>query len=510
VLALLREELSNDAIAGRLGISVDGVKFHVAEILSKLSVRNRREAAQWQPEQRPWWHAVVPLLAWRRLSFGWLSPAVAGAVGVLVLAGVGVLIWALLAAGSDGRTPTTSDDVTAISEDVPTAFLRDARLWPIDPATGEDLPQYDPVHLSGGVVAVSPDGSTAAIATSRSDDRDQPQQISLFDIEHWQVVSEFGSFAVISEIHWSPDASRLYVRTDDGCEQMEEFLRCESRILSIEIASGSVVFAADLPSEYADRLIGNRTVAHLGSAGRILYLFESANSTDPRDAPLGTAHVVAFDLEAGHVEGELALPDVLWGVRRELDQLDEEATVYYPAVVVSPGGRNAYVVHADSDRVTVVDLEEMRIERSEKIGRRTSLFERFLSALAGGAHADGAQRPTQWKSAAISPDGRYLYQAGGSQRSIVTPAGYGVIERTNLGLRVIDTVSLDIVAEIKPGGEDVYSALVMHPSGRYLYAYTDRLLVLNPTTLETMAVRRLSGTRHVLVAPPPPLGVEVP
>ena len=52
VLALLREGLSNEQIALRLGISVDGVKFHVSEILSKLGVGSRNEAAQWEGEQR--------------------------------------------------------------------------------------------------------------------------------------------------------------------------------------------------------------------------------------------------------------------------------------------------------------------------------------------------------------------------------------------------------------------------------------------------------------------------
>jgi DNA-binding CsgD family transcriptional regulator len=47
VLALLREGLSNEQIAARLGISVDGVKFHVSEILSKLGVTSRNEAARW-------------------------------------------------------------------------------------------------------------------------------------------------------------------------------------------------------------------------------------------------------------------------------------------------------------------------------------------------------------------------------------------------------------------------------------------------------------------------------
>ena len=52
VLALLREGLSNEQIALRLGISIDGVKFHVSEVLSKLGVGSRNEAAQWDGEQR--------------------------------------------------------------------------------------------------------------------------------------------------------------------------------------------------------------------------------------------------------------------------------------------------------------------------------------------------------------------------------------------------------------------------------------------------------------------------
>src|SRR5436305_652921 len=50
VLALLREGLSNEQIARRLGISIDGVKFHVREILGKLGVGSRNEAAEWQRE----------------------------------------------------------------------------------------------------------------------------------------------------------------------------------------------------------------------------------------------------------------------------------------------------------------------------------------------------------------------------------------------------------------------------------------------------------------------------
>jgi DNA-binding CsgD family transcriptional regulator len=52
VLALLREGLTNEQIALRLGISLDGVKFHVSEILGKLGVTSRNEAARWEREER--------------------------------------------------------------------------------------------------------------------------------------------------------------------------------------------------------------------------------------------------------------------------------------------------------------------------------------------------------------------------------------------------------------------------------------------------------------------------
>jgi len=44
VLALLRERLSNEQIASRLGITERTAKYHVSEILSKLGLRDRREA----------------------------------------------------------------------------------------------------------------------------------------------------------------------------------------------------------------------------------------------------------------------------------------------------------------------------------------------------------------------------------------------------------------------------------------------------------------------------------
>jgi DNA-binding NarL/FixJ family response regulator len=45
VLALLRDGLSNEKIAERLDITVRTARYHVSEILSKLGVASREEAA---------------------------------------------------------------------------------------------------------------------------------------------------------------------------------------------------------------------------------------------------------------------------------------------------------------------------------------------------------------------------------------------------------------------------------------------------------------------------------
>lgn len=100
VLALLREGLSNEEIAQRLDISLAGAKYHVSEILSKLAVSSREEAAQWSAsgEERPWWTAAGAPVAffWRRTNVSWLTTGMAGALVLAVAAGIGLLIWGLL------------------------------------------------------------------------------------------------------------------------------------------------------------------------------------------------------------------------------------------------------------------------------------------------------------------------------------------------------------------------------------------------------------------------------
>ena len=105
----MRESLTNDQIGQRLGITAEGAKYHVSEILSKLGVGSREEAARWQPRGRKDWRALTtPLLVWRRLGVGWFSLAIGGALVVAVAAGIALLVSALVAtrSGSGGTAAT--------------------------------------------------------------------------------------------------------------------------------------------------------------------------------------------------------------------------------------------------------------------------------------------------------------------------------------------------------------------------------------------------------------------
>ncbi len=92
VLGLLRERLTNEQIAERLGISLDGAKYHVSEILSKLGASSREEAVRWsRDELRPWWQRLVSLP---------LAAKVAGAlIVVAAAAGLAVLAWGVAKTG---------------------------------------------------------------------------------------------------------------------------------------------------------------------------------------------------------------------------------------------------------------------------------------------------------------------------------------------------------------------------------------------------------------------------
>jgi hypothetical protein len=115
VLSLLREGLTNEQIAERLGVTLHAARYHVSEILSKLGVATREEAAAWQPEPAragPHWSLAFQI---------WLTTAAA-----VALIALGMLAWGVLRGPGDDtqtiivRSPSSTLSKTRAASESPT------------------------------------------------------------------------------------------------------------------------------------------------------------------------------------------------------------------------------------------------------------------------------------------------------------------------------------------------------------------------------------------------------
>ncbi len=145
VLALIEAGRTNFEIAETLGVSLDGAKYHVREILSKLGVESREEAvAAWRAEQRG--------NRWRWLSLTGLGFAKAAAVfGVIaaVAAGAAVAI-VLLVGGDDDNDPVSPAPSVTPSATNPASVTPSASASPTPSGTPETIAGIDVKPLTLG------------------------------------------------------------------------------------------------------------------------------------------------------------------------------------------------------------------------------------------------------------------------------------------------------------------------------------------------------------------------
>lgn len=156
VLELIAQGLTNAEIADRLGISLDGAKYHVREILGKFGVDSREAAAA------EWRHGRSPLSRLRRAQLGWPGWLIAKpVVAVGGIAGTGAI--ALAAAffalgGGPARDPAAQPEATVQAEATTSASATvapspsaEAALLPCTSANTrlilELVPVGDNVHL---------------------------------------------------------------------------------------------------------------------------------------------------------------------------------------------------------------------------------------------------------------------------------------------------------------------------------------------------------------------------
>lgn len=176
---------------------------------------------------------------------------------------------------------------------------------------------------------------------------------------------------------------------------------------------------------------------------------------------------------------------------------------WQPAVVFSPDRQRLYLVHADQDRLTIVDFAS-RQARTVEIQAGSAWLNRLLALTAGVAYAKGGIEGTI-KDAAISPDGSHLYVVGRSMHPILDEQGFWQYNETSLGLQVVDVESgrllekRDIPAytiQFTPGGMQLLLSGWKEPESRQSSETLDaRTLERNGflQDWEAVATRRMDG-----------------
>ncbi len=202
VLDELRGGKSNPEIASSLGISRNEAKYHVSEILGKLGVANRFEAAAWQrPTPMPWWRtASAAFLAWPfRPLLSWPFNNLWWGAGTKAAATVAVVATVAAFAIPEGFG----------------LFVTDPEIGPIPDysdfsyvtADGRVRLTDNPARDAGG--AWSPDCSRISFASDREGSIGRNGDIYTMNAEGTDLVNLTKSPRNDSQPTWSPDGERI-------------------------------------------------------------------------------------------------------------------------------------------------------------------------------------------------------------------------------------------------------------------------------------------------------------
>jgi hypothetical protein len=311
----------------------------------------------------------------------------------------------------------------------------------VDPATGQDAPGYAPIVLRHSeylpAYALSADGQKLAIVDGSGESCEpyaggtrcvgSADTLHLIDVAAWRVVTAtLPTKGAVGPLRFSPDASRLaLINTEQGAHTL----------ILMDAATGDVVAQRALVfppwlMEYAEN-------------GRTLMIYGQPLGSNPGVTQPDPPRVQLVDAATLEVTWEQELAGVLSGFWcLENCTTSHEMQVFaswMPAVVPSVDGSQLYVVHADEEKLTTVDLQA-RTLRTVEIDRVQSGLERLLALTASVAQAKGAADGA-YKEAALSPDGTRLYVVGRSMSAADDGHGGWQIAETSLGLQVIDVES---------------------------------------------------------------------
>lgn len=342
---------------------------------------------------------------------------------------------------------------TALPES--TAFLQfDDTVHLFDLNTGKDAAGFK--AIKGDAPYFSDDGKRLAVVENQGQScvasnggvacRPNAGVLHLVELpSQREVTSTFPDKGWIGSFSFSPDSTFLAL----GFNQEKE-----SSVLLVDARTAQIV---------AQQAVGFRaTLLNFTADGKTLAVYGQAEGDDTAAAPLPPPQVLLLDAGTLEVKQEITLDTLAsgsWCVRNCQASHEQRLSKYWgPAVIPSKDRNSLYIVHADSDQLTTIDLSNGTIH-TEDIRLARTWFEDFLALTANVAQAKGGFEGVN-QYAALSPDGARLFVLGqkmtaASESSNLWETSYSAGE-----LQAIDSQS---------GRKLAARALVNHPGiGEYI------------------------------------------
>ena len=174
--------------------------------------------------------------------------------------------------------------------------------------------------------------------------------------------------------------------------------------------------------------------------------------------------MLTIDVTTGRITGDVRLEGVKYG-QIQVENPDEEAPccrIYTPGLAWDLDRELLYVVHADEDKVTVVDLAKGDVIRRSEIKPRVSSIGRVVRWLVPAVEAKFV--PGTLRRVVLSPDGTRLYAVGVRQEVTEKREGEWSSQAVPLGLKVIATEDLSQIGYLDLPVSD----LSLSPDGNQL------------------------------------------
>lgn len=317
-------------------------------------------------------------------------------------------------------------------------------LHPADPTTGQLLNGYEPIGLShDGLMHTRSANGRLLAATGYQN------KLMFVDVLTWQATPTDLLFSEVSGMAFSPNGNQLAITHGGGLPKLS----------LVDVATQTLIAKVDLTGQPR----WNQVQFTPDGTAIVVYSVEQVGSFETA-MTTGPVFVTLFSPADLTVRWTTELPDVVDGVACEqagCEAPEDPRTSWQPALAMDENGRFFYIVHADQERLTTVDLINQTVQTTP-ITQAVSWLEWLLAQTAETAHAKEFNYIS--KDAVLSPDGSKLYVVGWYSDLTTDEDGNHLYVEEPLGLQVINTATGAEIARSSVAGSSIYLA----PDGNHL------------------------------------------